>query len=180
MRLLRTLSILLACLLPAAMLGCGDAEAPTLASVEVEVERIGYDPVSETPVVILRESAGERRLPIWIGMAEARSIAIEIDRVRLPRPNAHDLTKRVLVGLDATIARVVVTELRDGVYFAAMLLTAPSGAVEIDSRPSDAIAVALRAGAPVFVRETLFEEAGASDDADDDFPSEPGEERLTL
>jgi len=113
-----------------------------------------------SPVVILEETGGGRALPIWIGAAEARSIASEIERQRPPRPNSHDLTKRLIEGLDGAIERVVVTELRDGTYYALIRLSARGQRIEIDARPSDAIALALRFDAPLLVREALFDDVG--------------------
>jgi bifunctional DNase/RNase len=122
------------------------------------VGSVGLDPITEMPVVVLRESGGDRALPIWIGVSEARSIAIEMEELHPPRPNSHDLAKRLLGELDATLERVVVTELEGGTYFAVMVVRGGGQRLEIDARPSDAIAIALRVEAPVFVRETLFEE----------------------
>ena len=136
------------------------APAPDPApDVGVKVASIAVDS-SGAPVVILEESGGGRALPIWIGVAEARSIAAEIERLRPPRPNSHDLAKRLIEGLDGAIERVVVTELRDGTYYALILLAARGQRIEIDARPSDAIALALRFDAPLFVREALFDDVG--------------------
>lgn len=136
------------------------APAPEPApDVVVKVASIAVDP-SGAPVVILEETGGGRALPIWIGVAEARSIASEIERQRPPRPNSHDLAKRLIEGLDGVIEGVVVTELRGGTYYALILLSARGQRIEIDARPSDAIALALRFGAPLFVREALFDDVG--------------------
>jgi len=125
--------------------------------VSVEVGRVALDPSSGSPVVILEDRRGNRSLAIWIGFAEASSIASEMHHDRPPRPNTHDLAKRLIDGLHGTVSRVVVTELRDGTYYSVLVLQAPGGVLEVDARPSDAIALALRTGAPLFVRETLFE-----------------------
>ena len=152
------LAILAAAALAAA--GCGSQRADAARDVVVNVRLVALDPVSQTPVIVLEEQQGERRLPIWIGLAEARSIAERLEELDAPRPNAHDLAKRLVEGLDGAIERVTVTELRDGTYYAVIALRARGRLVEIDSRPSDAIAIALRMAAPVFVREPLFESAG--------------------
>jgi bifunctional DNase/RNase len=106
---------------------------------------------------MLEESEGARQLPIWIGIAEARSIAAQMEKVDPPRPNTHDLAKRLIEGLDARVERVVVTELRSGIYYARIVLSVGGRRVEIDSRPSDAIAIALRVDAPLFANEELLE-----------------------
>ena len=135
--------------------------------VAVEVGYVAVDPKSETPVLVLREIGGGRLLPIWIGFAEARSIAAQLDRVEPPRPGTHDLAKRVIDGLAGRVDRVVVTELSGGVYYALLTIRTPNGIVELDARPSDAIAIALRTGSPVFVREALFESKEGGRDGDD-------------
>ncbi len=139
-------------------IACQPLSSDRPLDIQVRVGSVGLDPITETPVVVLKESGGDRALPIWIGVSEARSIAIEMEELRPPRPNSHDLAKRLLGELDATLERVVVTELQGGTYFAVMVVRGGGQRLEIDARPSDAIAIALRVEAPVFVRETLFEE----------------------
>jgi bifunctional DNase/RNase len=134
---------------------CGD-EGSRIPEVEVRVDRVVIDE-NDAPVVVLEEEGGTRWLPIWIGSAEARSIALEIEALHSPRPNSHDLARDLIQSLDAEVARVVVTELRDGTYYATLHLKSDGRAVPVDARPSDAIAIALRARAPIFVREPLFE-----------------------
>jgi len=151
----------LGCALVLGLLGpvaCGGgSSAPPAGDVAVAVRLVTLDPVAHTPVIILEEKTGSRRLPIWIGVAEARSIAQRLEEVELPRPNTHDLAKRLVEGLDGAVERVTVTELRDGTYYAVIALRRNGELVEIDARPSDAIALALRMTAPVFVREPLFD-----------------------
>ena len=142
---------------------CHPLSSDTPVDIQVRVGSVGLDPITETPVVVLKESAGDRALPIWIGVSEARSIAIEMEELHPPRPNTHDLAKRLLGELDATLERVVVTELERGTYFAVMVVRGGGQRLEIDARPSDAIAIALRVEAPVFVRETLFEKNSKPD-----------------
>jgi bifunctional DNase/RNase len=132
------------------------------AEIAMHVRGVGIDPVSDSPVVVLEEDDGERALPIWIGVAEARSIAREMEEIVAPRPNTHDLTKRLLMGLEADVERVVVTELLEGTYYALLVVRDGRRRIEIDARPSDAIAIALRVQAPVFVREALLTEATAT------------------
>ncbi|HKA15094.1 MAG TPA: bifunctional nuclease family protein [Myxococcota bacterium] len=131
--------------------------------VAVRVGRVGLD-ANDMPVVLLEEREGKRWLAIWIGSAEAQSIAMSIDEVASPRPNTHDLARSVIDGLHGKIERVVVTDLKEGTYYATLALRADGRRVEIDARPSDAIAIALRASAPIFVRDHLFEHSEISDD----------------
>ncbi|HVH07823.1 MAG TPA: bifunctional nuclease family protein [Myxococcota bacterium] len=146
--------------LAAALAACGgddvDLERDT---VEVHVARVALDARTDSPVVILEESAGPRRLPIWIGVPEASSIANELESNKAPRPNAHDLAKRLIDGLEGSVSRIVVTHLSEGVYYASIVLAHDGETVAIDSRPSDAIAIALRYHAPLFVHESLFLQA---------------------
>ena len=147
---------LLLLLLP---LACGAPAPPEDDDVQVRVETVALDD-HNTPVVLLEEEGGPRILPIWIGTAEATSIAIQINNQRPPRPNFHDLAKNVIQSLDGEVVRVVVTELRQGTYYAVLSLRANGRLVEIDVRPSDGIALALRAEAPILVRASLFDSAG--------------------
>jgi bifunctional DNase/RNase len=160
---------LLLLLFAAAGAGCAEREEPAVRDVLVRVDRIAIDD-HDVPVVVLEEEGGTRWLPIWIGTAEARSIALEMEAKTSPRPNTHDLARSLIRGLDASVARVVVTELRDGTYYAILGIALGDRTVEIDARPSDAIAIALRDGAPIFVREGLFERAGAADEPSADDP----------
>ena len=141
--------------------GCGEEKRRTGvdAEVPVRVDTVVLDQ-RNAPVVILEEEHGSRVLPIWIGTAEATSIAAQINNQHSPRPNTHDLAKRVIQGLDAEVLRVVVTELRGGTYFAELSLRSNGRVIQIDVRPSDGIAVALRMQAPILVRDSVFEEGG--------------------
>ena len=147
---------------------CARGERVSERDVAVRVERVGLD-ANDMPVVLLEEKGGSRWLPIWIGSAEAQSIAISIEELDSPRPNSHDLARSVIDELHGKLERVVVTDLRDSTYYATLTIRAGSRRVEIDARPSDAIAIALRSGAPIFVREHLFEHAEP-----DGAVSEPG------
>ena len=162
----------LLCLLLVSLLACGGTDPDGANDVAVRVGGIGLDPLTDTPVVVLEEEGGERSLPIWIGEAEARSIASEMERVVPLRPNTHDLAKRLLRGLEATVDRAIVTDLQEGTYYAVLVVHTGGRRVEIDSRPSDAIAIALRVHAPLFVRSLLFE------DADEEERPERAEEML--
>jgi bifunctional DNase/RNase len=142
-----------------AVAGCRRTTAAEAGTVEVRVQTVALDDRSQSPVVVLEERAGSRRLPIWIGAAEASSIVNQLHKVESIRPNTHDLAKRLIDGLEGNVARVVVTDLAGGIYYARIVLTRAGGSVEIDARPSDAIAIALRFEAPLFVEERLFEKA---------------------
>jgi len=137
------------------LVACGDAPAGPDPNVLVNVGVVAVDE-NNLPVVVLEEQGGPRMLPIWIGTAEAHSIAAQIEQKPALRPNTHDLAKRLIQGLDGEIVQVVVTDLRDGTYFATIVLRSGGETIDIDSRPSDAIAIALRVGAPIFVRASLL------------------------
>lgn len=142
-------------------LACMETSPPPEPEVLVRVGTVAIDR-HHSPVVILEEQDGPRMLPIWIGTAEASSIASQINDQPPPRPNFHDMTRRVIEQLDAEVDRVVVTELREGTYYALLWLRSNDRLIEIDVRPSDGIALALRAEAPILVRASVFEEAGAA------------------
>ncbi len=126
----------------------------------VEVIGVRVEVPSNQPIVLLRESEGERFLPIWIGAVEATAIAFAAGGVRPPRPLTHDLLKDLVVGLGATLERVELTELKEGVFYADLVLNSPQGNRRISARPSDAIALALRTDSPIYGSEQLLEEAG--------------------
>jgi bifunctional DNase/RNase len=128
--------------------------------VAVHVDRVAFDPGSGSPVVLLEEDGGSRVLPILIPVAAAHSIASEMSHITPTRPNTHDLAKRLLDRLQGRVERVIVTELRSGTFYALIVVDFDGRTIEVDARPSDAIAIALRAGAPLFVLESVFEEAG--------------------
>jgi len=144
---------------------CGGREAAN-PDIAVKVDSVVLDERVGSPVVVLQEWEGERSLPIWIGLAEAQSIASEMENVRPERPNTHDLATRLIDGLQGKVERVVVTELRGGTYFATIFLRARGRTIEVDSRPSDAIAIALRTGAPLFARDDLLSTDGEPGEGD--------------
>ena len=132
--------------------------------VEVLVSRLGLDSSTNTYVVILQEKEGSRLLPIWIGQPEAEAIVMQMNNVKRERPLTHDLCKSLILGLGASLRRVHITKVQHRTYFAELHLAGRGGEVQIDARPSDSIAVALRLQAPIFVEESLL--AAASDDVD--------------
>lgn len=125
----------------------------------MRVERVILDPTTKAPVVILKDDASDRALPIWIGAFEASAIAMALQGVVPPRPMTHDLLVAVLRGLKAEVERVVVCDLKENTYYARIHLRVDGAVREIDSRPSDAIAVAVRVGAPIFVAPHVAETA---------------------
>jgi hypothetical protein len=131
--------------------------------VAMEVRGLMLDPRSNVPIVILRELEGSLFLPIWIGIFEANAIALRLEGVEAPRPLTHDLLRSVLEHLDVTVRRIVVSELRDSTFYARIVLTRGEEESELDSRPSDAIALALRTGAEIFVRRDVLDQAKAVD-----------------
>ncbi|MGH7855467.1 MAG: bifunctional nuclease domain-containing protein [Candidatus Binatia bacterium] len=126
----------------------GAQESP---SVEARVKTMLIDPNSQSPVVVLETVADKKPLPIWIDVPEARAIALELEHVSLPRPLTHDLIRNILQSVGATLKRVTITELRNSTYFANLTLATKEKVIQVDSRPSDAIAIALRMKAPIFV-----------------------------
>jgi bifunctional DNase/RNase len=145
--------------------GCLLGESDTRDLRPVDVSRVALDPATRAPVVILRESDGlQRELPIWIGVYEARSIALGLEGVEVPRPNPHDLMHDMIEELGGELQRVIVTELRDSIYYAVMELLVDGRKIEVDARPSDAIAVALRFSAPIFVDERVLVQGSKHDE----------------
>lgn len=132
----------------------------TNESVPVDLVGVRIELPSNTPIVLLREQGGDRYLPIWIGANEATAIALALEGVEPQRPLTHDLLASLVTSLDATVSRVVITELRDGIYFADLVLTREGREIVVSSRPSDAIALAARVDAPIAVLPAVLEEAG--------------------
>ena len=124
--------------------------------VEMKIRGLMMDPVTNMPVVILKGTEAESVLPIWVGIYEANAIALEMEKVATPRPMTHDLLKNLLIGLDAQVRKVVVNDLRDDTFFAVIWLEREGNAISIDSRPSDALALALRVDCPIFVEDEVL------------------------
>ena len=131
--------------------------------VLMEIKGLMMDPVSNVPIVVLRNEETSQFLPIWIGVFEANSIALQLEDVEPPRPMTHDLAVGLLEALEAAIERIVVTDLVDGTFYAEIHLRTQDGTRTVDSRPSDAIALALRVDAPVYVSLDVLEKAKADD-----------------
>jgi bifunctional DNase/RNase len=132
--------------------------------IEVTVDSIRASLMSQHRVVILRDADGERYLPIWIGPFEAEAITLELQQVELARPLTHDLLRAVIIKMGARVSHVLVNELRDDTFYARVVLDNNGHPLEIDSRPSDAIALAVRAKAPIFVAESVMEKAAITPD----------------
>ena len=131
--------------------------------VAVRIRGITVDPQGASPVVLLEELQGTRVIPIWVGVFEARAIAMEMEKVNPPRPMTHDLIKNILEGVKATVKDVVITELKENTFYARIAVTVGANSVTIDARPSDAIALALRVNAPIFVARAVFESSKVVD-----------------
>jgi bifunctional DNase/RNase len=124
--------------------------------VEMKIRGLMMDPVTNMPIVILKDANGGQILPIWVGIYEANAIALEIEKVSTPRPMTHDLIKNVLTGLEAGVRKVVVNELRDDTFYAVIWVEKNGAMISIDSRPSDALALALRLDCPIYVDEQVL------------------------
>jgi bifunctional DNase/RNase len=124
--------------------------------VEMKIRGLMMDPVTQMPIVVLKDVQGQSVLPIWVGAYEANAIALEIEKVSTPRPMTHDLLKNVLLGLDVHVQKIVVNDLRDDTFFALIWVEREGELISIDSRPSDALALALRVDCPIFVDESVL------------------------
>ena len=134
--------------------------------VEMVVESVRVNLQTYQRVVVLKEKSSDRYLPIWIGNNEADAIVIQLQNVPVPRPQTHDLLKQVISQLGAKVSHVIVTDLNDDVFYARINVELDGRSVEIDSRPSDAIALAVRLQAPIFAEETVLDKAGVALDAE--------------
>ncbi len=124
--------------------------------IEMKIRGLMMDPVTNMPIVVLKDVNGSAVLPIWVGVYEANAIALEIEKVQTPRPMTHDLMKNLLLGLDVEVQKVVVNDLRDDTFFALIWLKRNGQVMSIDSRPSDALALALRLDCPIYVEDTVL------------------------
>ena len=140
--------------------------------VEMKIRGLMLDPVTNMPIVILKDVNGNSVLPIWVGIYEANAIALEIEKVTTPRPMTHDLIKNLLVGLETQVHKIVVTELRDDTFYALIWLERDGQVISIDSRPSDALALALRTDSPIYVEEDVLKNSKISSAASDKVSNE--------
>ena len=124
--------------------------------VEMKIRGLMVDPMTNMPIVVLKDVGGTAVLPIWVGVYEANAIALEIEKVATPRPMTHDLIKNLLLGLNTSVRKVVVNDLREDTFYALIWLERDGETISIDSRPSDALALALRLDCPIFVEEDVL------------------------
>jgi len=124
--------------------------------VEMKIRGLMMDPVTNMPIVVLKDVQGQAILPIWVGVFEANAIALEIEKVQTPRPMTHDLLKNVLLGLEVRVQKIVVNDLRDDTFYALIWVERDGQMMTIDSRPSDALALALRMDCPIYVDELVL------------------------
>ncbi len=127
--------------------------------IEMTIKGLMVDPITNMPIILLRDDAGDKVLPIWVGVFEANAIALQIENIATPRPMTHDLLRNVILDLNATIQKIVVCDLKDSTFYALIYLLIDEQTVAIDARPSDAIALALRSHAPILVEEELIDNA---------------------
>jgi uncharacterized protein len=127
--------------------------------LEMKVRGLALDPLSNMPIIILKDEEDKRSLPIWVGIFEANAIALELEKIATPRPMTHDLIKNILETIEARVLKVVVTDLKENTFFAVLHLQLGETEYTVDSRPSDAIALALRVAAPIYVDEDVVRKA---------------------
>ncbi len=127
--------------------------------VEVRIRGLMMDPVTNMPMIVLKDISGDGVLPIWVGIFEANAIAIEIEKTATPRPMTHDLLRDVLRGLDTTVTSVLISELREDTFYAVIRMSRDDQPMSIDARPSDALALAMRCDCPIFVQRSVMDHA---------------------
>jgi bifunctional DNase/RNase len=135
--------------------------------IEMSIKGLMVDPITNMPIVILRDKDGQKVLPIWVGIFEANAIALQIENISTPRPMTHDLLRNVIQDLKASVQKVVVCDLQENTFYALIYLSLNGDTVAIDARPSDAIALALRTRAPIFVEDTVIDNAKTVDFANE-------------
>jgi uncharacterized protein len=133
-----------------------------MKEIEFKIKGLMMDPLTNSPIVVLQEASSETLLPIWVGIFEANAIALQIEKVDTPRPMTHDLIKGLLNHLDVKVTKIVVTELKDNTFYALIFLDAGGKIITVDSRPSDAIALALRTDSPIFVTDDVISKSSST------------------
>jgi bifunctional DNase/RNase len=131
--------------------------------IEMTIKGLMVDPITNMPIVILRDKEGNRVLPIWVGIFEANAIALQIENISTPRPMTHDLLRNVIQDLNASVQKIVVCDLQENTFYALIYLALNGDTLAIDARPSDAIALALRTRAPIYVEESVIDNAKTVD-----------------
>ena len=147
--------------------------------VKMSISGLTIDPYTNSPIMILKEEEGERTLPIWIGLLEATAIASELENVKFARPMTHDLLRNVVETFGVRIDKVEVCDLKDNTFFALIHMSGENKSLQMDARPSDAIALALRADAPIFVNEQVFEKSSKIDLGAEEAVKEEGAKKWT-
>jgi bifunctional DNase/RNase len=142
--------------------------------IEMAIRGLMVDPLTNLPIIILRDESNERVLPIWVGPVEANAIALQVENVSTPRPMTHDLLGRVVAELGGTLARVIIHDLKDSTFYAYLEILKGDERILVDARPSDALALSLRTKVPIFVNVAVFEHARGADVA----PQQVDQERL--
>jgi uncharacterized protein len=133
-----------------------------MKEIEFKIKGLMMDPLTNSPIVVLQDTTSDTLLPIWVGIFEANAIALQIEKVDTPRPMTHDLIKGLLNQLEIKVAKIVVTELKDNTFYALIFLTAEGKTITVDSRPSDAIALALRTDSPIFVTDEVLSKSAST------------------
>jgi uncharacterized protein len=139
--------------------------------IEVRIRGLMMDPATNMPIVVLKDVSSDTVMPIWVGIFEANAIAIEIEKVAAPRPMTHDLTRNLMRHLNAELERIVITEIKDETFYAVLWLRQGTEPIAIDARPSDAIALALRADCPIYVAEHVLQSAKLNTSGPPDGPT---------
>jgi len=140
--------------------------------IEMKIRGLMMDPVTQNPIVVLKDVSGDSVLPIWVGIYEANAIALEIEKVATPRPMTHDLIRNLLLGLDTLVHKVVVSELKEDTFYAVIWMEHQGRLMSIDSRPSDALALALRMDCPIFVDDEVLKSSRVATTVNDKISSE--------
>ena len=140
--------------------------------IEMTIKGLMVDPITNMPIVILKETSGDGILPIWVGVYEANAIALEIEKVVTPRPMTHDLLKNMLVGLHTHVQKIVVTNIKDDTFYAVIWLERDGTLISVDSRPSDALALALRIDCPIYVEDQVLKSSKTQNNAADKINNE--------
>ncbi|MDE2905871.1 MAG: bifunctional nuclease family protein [Acidobacteria bacterium] len=140
--------------------------------IEMTIKGLMVDPITNMPIVILRDEGGEHVLPIWVGIFEANAIALQIENVTTPRPMTHDLLRNLISDLNGTVEKIVVCDLKENTFYALIHVRVRGETVAVDARPSDAIALALRVSAPIYVEDVVVRNAKNLDFAPDKADSE--------
>jgi len=133
-----------------------------MKEIEFKIKGLMMDPLTNSPIVVLQDTSSATLLPIWVGIFEANAIALQIEKVDTPRPMTHDLIKILLGHLDAQVTKIVVTELKDNTFYATIFLQASGKIITVDSRPSDAIALALRTDSPIYVTDDVITKSAST------------------